>query len=59
MFICLPFYISQIDSQRLDSNFPVVLSAFPQPKSVALDSGNQQYLNSYFFLCEQHNREAF
>ncbi|CAH8497176.1 unnamed protein product [Schistosoma guineensis] len=29
----------QIDSQRLDSNFPVVLSAFPQPKSVALDSG--------------------
>ncbi|CAH8535529.1 unnamed protein product [Schistosoma rodhaini] len=29
----------QVDSQRLDSTFPVVLSAFPQPKSVALDSG--------------------
>ncbi|CAI2725977.1 unnamed protein product [Schistosoma spindalis] len=29
----------QVDNQRLDSTFPVVLSAFPQPKSVALDSG--------------------
>ncbi|CAH8840542.1 unnamed protein product [Trichobilharzia szidati] len=29
----------QIDSQRLDSTFPVVLAAYPQPKSVALDSG--------------------
>ncbi|KAK4469058.1 hypothetical protein MN116_006648 [Schistosoma mekongi] len=29
----------QIDSQRLDSTFPVVLAAYPQPKSVAVDSG--------------------
>ncbi|CAH8495124.1 unnamed protein product [Heterobilharzia americana] len=29
----------QIDSQRLDSTFPVVLAAYPHPKSVALDSG--------------------
>ncbi|KAH8859148.1 Vacuolar protein sorting-associated protein 13A [Schistosoma japonicum] len=29
----------QIDSQRLDSTFPVVLAAYPQPKSMAADSG--------------------
>lgn len=30
----------QVDSQRLDTTFPVVFAPYPQPNSVILDSGN-------------------
>ncbi len=39
MQIHAKIYRIQVDSQRLDSTFPVVFAPFPQPASVVVDSG--------------------
>lgn len=38
----------QVDSQRLDSTFPVVFAPYPQPNSVLLDSGTS--IKTFFII---------
>ncbi|KAF8561857.1 hypothetical protein P879_03741, partial [Paragonimus westermani] len=49
----------QIDNQKMDCTFPVVLAAYPQPKSVALDSGPKPLLELSAIIARTTNPGSF
>ncbi|KER30707.1 hypothetical protein T265_02944 [Opisthorchis viverrini] len=49
----------QLDNQKLDCTFPVVLAPYPQPKSVALDSGPKPLIELSAIIARTANPGSF
>ncbi|KAF7232937.1 hypothetical protein EG68_04047 [Paragonimus skrjabini miyazakii] len=49
----------QLDNQKMDCTFPVVLAPYPQPKSVALDSGPKPLLELSAIIARTTNPGSF
>ncbi|KAL5112179.1 Vacuolar protein sorting-associated protein 13C [Taenia crassiceps] len=49
----------QVDSQRLDTTFPVVFAPFPQPASVVVDSGPKALVEVFTVICKTTDEEVY
>uniref|UniRef100_A0A5K3F607 VPS13_mid_rpt domain-containing protein n=1 Tax=Mesocestoides corti TaxID=53468 RepID=A0A5K3F607_MESCO len=49
----------QVDSQRLDSTFPVVFAPFPQSASVVVESGPKSLVEIFAVICKTTDKEVY